>query len=161
MTSDLVTSLRDRVQLRSRLRRLLVLYSNAASAPPPAPKNAVDPARLKDLAKYQPEVPGHAAVFLRDAQGLFEPVLDDLTHWDAALAWLLRAQEVTACRDSPAAIVFRTGAAPRSDIPLNRVHAVDRYRSVVQVTVSTIQQQLSPSAVSVPICWSMREVGIC
>ncbi|HMJ84731.1 MAG TPA: hypothetical protein VK504_16235, partial [Vicinamibacterales bacterium] len=35
---------------------------------------------------------------------------------------------------SPFAIIFRTGGAPRPDIPLNRVHALDRYRSVVQVT---------------------------
>ncbi|HMJ84730.1 MAG TPA: hypothetical protein VK504_16230 [Vicinamibacterales bacterium] len=112
MTSRLVTSLRDRVQLRSRLRRLMVLYSNAASAPPPAPKNAVDPARLNDLTKYKPEVPGHAEVFLRDAQGLFEPVLDDLTHWDAALAWLLRAQEVTACGGFSVGYSFAHGWLP-------------------------------------------------
>jgi methionyl-tRNA formyltransferase len=34
----------------------------------------------------------------------------------------------------PCAIVFRTGGAPRADIPLNTVHAVDEERSVVQVT---------------------------
>lgn len=34
----------------------------------------------------------------------------------------------------PSAIVFRTGGAPRSDVPLNEVHAVDAERSVVQVT---------------------------
>jgi methionyl-tRNA formyltransferase len=34
----------------------------------------------------------------------------------------------------PATIVFRTGAAPRTDIPLNVVHAIDAHRSVVQVT---------------------------
>ncbi len=34
----------------------------------------------------------------------------------------------------PSTIVFRTGAAPRTDIPLNTVHAIDDHRSVVQVT---------------------------
>jgi len=41
---------------------------------------------------------------------------------------------LTAHGHSPSAIVFRTGAAPRPDIPLNRVHALDRHRCVVQVT---------------------------
>jgi methionyl-tRNA formyltransferase len=34
----------------------------------------------------------------------------------------------------PSTIVFRTGSAPRTDIPLNTIHAVDGHRSVVQVT---------------------------
>jgi hypothetical protein len=112
MTSRVVTSLRDRVQLRSRLRRLKVLYWDAPSAPPPAPENAVDPSRLADLSKYRPEIPGHAEVFLRDAQGLFEPVLDDLVHWDAALAWLLRAQEATGCGGFSAGYSFAHGWLP-------------------------------------------------
>ena len=43
-------------------------------------------------------------------------------------------QYLAALGHPPAAIVFRTGGAPRSGIPLNTVHAVDRQRSVVQVT---------------------------
>jgi methionyl-tRNA formyltransferase len=35
---------------------------------------------------------------------------------------------------TPAAIVFRTGAAPRTDVPLNTIHAIDQHRAVVQVT---------------------------
>jgi methionyl-tRNA formyltransferase len=35
---------------------------------------------------------------------------------------------------SPSAIIFRTGTAPRPNIPLNTVHALDAHRSVVQVT---------------------------
>jgi methionyl-tRNA formyltransferase len=34
----------------------------------------------------------------------------------------------------PATIVFRTGAAPRVDIPLNTIHTIDDHRSVVQVS---------------------------
>lgn len=112
MMNHLVTSLRDRVQLRSRLRRVKVLYWDAASAPPPPPQNAVAPARLGDFSKYKPEIPGHAEVFLRDTQGLFEPVLDDLVHWDAALAWLLRAQEVTRCGGFSVGYSFAHGWLP-------------------------------------------------
>ncbi len=39
-----------------------------------------------------PERPGHAEIFLRDAQGLFEPVADDRTHLISALDWLLASQ---------------------------------------------------------------------
>ena len=49
MMNHLVTSLRDRVQLRSRLRRVKVLYWDEASAPPSPAENAVDPARLGDF----------------------------------------------------------------------------------------------------------------
>lgn len=89
----LVTSVRDLVQLRTRLRRLKVLL--VPSPPPPLPKNAVDPTRLIHLGRYRPEVPGHAEIFLRDSLALFEPVLDDLVHWEACMEWLLRAQSVT------------------------------------------------------------------
>ena len=92
--TSLVTSLRDRVQLRSRLRRLKTLYLPSPPLPP-LPKNAVDPARLAQLPRQRPEVPGHADIFLRDSQELFEPVLEDLVHWDACMEWLLRAQQVT------------------------------------------------------------------
>jgi methionyl-tRNA formyltransferase len=34
----------------------------------------------------------------------------------------------------PSTIIFRTGAAPRTDIPLNTIRVVDEDRSVVQVT---------------------------
>jgi methionyl-tRNA formyltransferase len=34
----------------------------------------------------------------------------------------------------PSTIVFRTGAAPRADCPLNAIHAVDENRSVLQVS---------------------------
>jgi methionyl-tRNA formyltransferase len=43
-------------------------------------------------------------------------------------------QYLAAYGHPPSTIVFRTGAAPRADIPLNTIHAVDEHRSVVQVT---------------------------
>ena len=43
-------------------------------------------------------------------------------------------QYLTAHGHPPSTIVFRTGAAPRTDIPLNTIHSVDDRRSVVQVT---------------------------
>lgn len=43
-------------------------------------------------------------------------------------------QYLAAVGHPPSTIVFRTGGTPRSEFPLNTVHAVDRQRSVVQVT---------------------------
>src|SRR2546425_10225071 len=101
VTMGPITALRDLVQLRTRLRHLNMKY--IGTAPPPPPENAIDPKRLVHLAVYKPEVPGHAEIFLRDSQALFEPVFDDLVHWDAALEWLLRAQAATGCGGVPAA----------------------------------------------------------
>jgi hypothetical protein len=106
----IVTALRDRVQLRSRIRRLRVLY--LPSPPPPLPENKIDPTRLIHLHKHRPEAPGHIDVFLRDSQGLFEPIHDDLTHFDAAIEWLLRAQEVTGCGGFAAGYSFAHGWLP-------------------------------------------------
>src|ERR1044071_8909702 len=89
----IVTSVRDVVQLRSRLRHLKVLLIPAP--PPPLPKNAVDPTRLIHLGRYRPETPGHAEIFLRDSLAMFEPVGSDQDHWDACMEWMLRAQSVT------------------------------------------------------------------
>lgn len=49
----------------------------------------------------------------------------------------------------PTTIVFRTGSVPRTDIPLNAIHATDGHRSVVQVTDFN-----DPAAVAV-----LRRVG--
>jgi uncharacterized protein YyaL (SSP411 family) len=106
----LLTPVRDLVQLRTRLRRLKERYR--PSPPPPLPKNAIDTERLVKLPKHRPEVPGHAEIFLRDSQALFEPVHDDMAHWDACLAWLLRAQEVTGCGGFSAAYSFAHGWLP-------------------------------------------------
>src|SRR5947207_7141420 len=105
-----ITALRDLVQLRTRLRHLNMKY--VGTAPPPPPENVIDPKRLVHLPVYKPEVPGHAEIFLRDSQALFEPVFDDRLHWDAALEWLLRAQEVTGCGGFSAAYSFAHGWMP-------------------------------------------------
>src|SRR4051794_28725836 len=108
----LVASVRDRVQVRSRLRRIQMLYFLSPSPPPEMPRNAVDPTRLSQLPRHRPEVPGHAEIFLRDSQGLFEPVRGDLVHWDACLGWLLRAQEVTGCGGFSTGYSFAHGWLP-------------------------------------------------
>jgi hypothetical protein len=108
--SDLITALRDRVQLRSRLRRLKKLYWPGPLPRPP--ENAIDSARLNDLHRYKPEVPGHAEILLRDAQMLFEPIGDDLVHWEAAIEWLLRAKEVTDCGGFSVGYSFANGWMP-------------------------------------------------
>lgn len=43
-------------------------------------------------------------------------------------------QYLAAYGHPPSTVVFRTGGAPRPEIPLNTVHAIDRRRSVLQVT---------------------------
>jgi hypothetical protein len=111
-TGSLVSALRDRVQLRSRLRRVKTLYFQPPVPPPAPPQNAIDPARLLQLPRHRPEVPGHAEIFLRDSQALFEPVHDDLVHWDACLGWLLRAQEVTGCGGFSTGYSFAHGWLP-------------------------------------------------
>src|SRR6059036_650980 len=63
---NLIASVRDLVQLRTRLRRFKEL--SFPSPPPPARQNTVDPNRLVHLHRYRPEVPGHAEIFLRDTQ---------------------------------------------------------------------------------------------
>jgi hypothetical protein len=102
--------LRDLVQLRTRLRDLKLKY--VPSPPPPPPENAIDPKRLVHLPIYKPEVPGHAEIFLRDSQALFEPIVDDIVHWDATLEWLLRAQQTTGCGGFSAAYSFAHGWMP-------------------------------------------------
>src|ERR1051326_3321110 len=106
----MITALRDVVQLRTRLRHLKLRY--VPSPPPPPPENAIDPKRLPHLHCYKPEVPGHAEIFLRDSQALFEPVLEDLIHWVAAIEWLLRAQEATRAGGFSAAYSFAHGWMP-------------------------------------------------
>jgi hypothetical protein len=106
----IVTSVRDVVQLRSRLRHLKVLLIPAP--PPPLPKNAVDPTRLIHLGRYRPETPGHAEIFLRDSLAMFEPVGSDLDHWDACMEWMLRAQSVTGSGGFSVGYSFEHGWLP-------------------------------------------------
>jgi hypothetical protein len=106
----LIASVRDRVRLRSRLKRFKDL--RAKGPPPLPPRNAVDPNRLSNLSRYRPEVPGHAEIFLRDTQELFEPIDDDLVHWQACADWLLRAQEATGCGGVSAGYSFQHGWFP-------------------------------------------------
>jgi hypothetical protein len=106
----LITALRDRVQLRTRIRRLRVRYLPVP--PPPPPENLIEPERMIHLHCHRPEEPGHLAVFLRDSQGLFEPVRDDLVHFDAAVDWLLRAQEVSGGGGCSAGYSFAHGWLP-------------------------------------------------
>lgn len=106
----LIASVRDLVQLRTRWRRFKEF--RFPSPPPPGPQNAVDPNRLTHLPRYRPEVPGHAEIFLRDTQELFEPIHDDLVHWNACVGWLLRAQDVTGCGGFSAGYSFEHGWFP-------------------------------------------------
>jgi hypothetical protein len=105
-----VAAVRDRVQFRTRLRRFKERH--VPGPPPPPPANAIDPNRLIHLAKYRPESPGHAEIFLRDSQALFEPVHDDVTHWDAAIEWLLRAQAATGSAGFSTGYSFAHGWLP-------------------------------------------------
>jgi methionyl-tRNA formyltransferase len=43
-------------------------------------------------------------------------------------------QYLAACGHQPSTIVFKTGSAPRPEIPLNTIHRLDETRTVVQVT---------------------------
>ena len=90
-----VAALRDLVRLRTRLRSLRTLYLEPTAPPPLPPRDEVDPARLAAFARFNPEAPGHAEIFLRDSQALFGPALGDREHLTAALDWLLRAQAAT------------------------------------------------------------------
>jgi hypothetical protein len=91
--------LRDQFQLRTRVKRAAAVTadwylrsSQDGKPPPPPPVNEIDPARLERFCEFRPDVPGHAEIFLRDAQALFGPVFDDEVHLRAVLEWLLRAQ---------------------------------------------------------------------
>jgi len=107
-----VTRLRDALRLRTRLRKIQTLYWPEQYVPAPTPRLDVDPARVAKFAEFRPEFPGHAAVFLRDVQGLSGQVQEDAVHLRAVLDWLLRAQQVTKCGGFSVGYSFAHGWFP-------------------------------------------------
>jgi len=105
-----IMAVRQRLRLGAKYRRLKGLYF--PGPPPPPSQNTIDPWRLTHLERHRPHAPGHAEIFLRDTQGLFEPIHDDLVHLDATLDWLLRAQDATGSAGFAVGYSFAHGWLP-------------------------------------------------